>query len=105
MIGGFKKNYWYRFNGKAKSVYIYKCGDIDVAPHEEFMLDGKWHQCKEEGNYYFRAKFYDSFDPNRLCTFGDDGKPKGENLYMFDEMSPAMYNIKKLNELKNDRQF
>jgi len=107
MTDKFKKNHWYRFNGKAKSVYINDSGDTNISPHEKFMLDGEWHQCKEAGSnhykgwFYDTARFYDSCDPNRSCIFGDERKPVGEKLYMFDEMSPTLMNIKKLKELKN----
>jgi len=105
MTDSFKEGFWYRFNGKAKSVYIDTDGDIHVKPQEEFMLDGKWHQCKGVGYYYWNIYFYDSPKPDEYCIFGDRRKPAGEKLYMFDEMSPAMYNIKKLKEIRNDRQF
>jgi len=100
MIDRFKKHHWYCFNGKASSVYIDADGNIDVRPHEEFMLDGKWHQCKEVRSHYYTGYFYDSSEPDRYCIFGDAREPKGERLYMFDELSPAMYNIKKLKDLK-----
>ena len=100
MVDKFKKNHWYRFNDKAKSVYINDSGKVDVSAHEEFMSDGEWHQCKESGNTCHRGYFYDSSDPYSYCIFGDAKKPKGERLYMFDELSPAIYNIKKLKELK-----
>ena len=102
MIDRFKKNHWYRFNGKSTSVYVDCFGDINIRENEEFMLDGKWHQCKEVNSHYYRAKFYDSSDPNMYCLFSDERKPAGEELYMFDEMSPAMYNIKKLKKLREN---
>jgi len=98
MTGSFKKNYWYRFNGKARNVLIHYDETIGITRHGKFMLDGKWHQCKEEGYFYCTASFYDSPDPYKYCGFGDMTKSKEERLYMFDEMSPAMYNIKKLKE-------
>jgi len=103
MIDKFKKNHWYRFNGKSTSVYIDGLGSIDVRENEEFMLDGEWHQCKEEDkDSRCCGYFYDSPDPYKYCGFGDHTKPAGEKLYMFDELSPAMYNIKKLKDLKHD---
>ena len=103
MIDKFKKNHWYRFNGESTSVYIDGLGSIDVRENEYFMLDGKWHQCKEEDkDVHYMAFFYDSSDPNEYCGFGDMTKPKEERLHMFDEMSPAMYNIKKLKELREN---
>jgi len=101
MIDRFKKDHWYRFNGKAESAYINDSGEEFVTPQEKFMLDKNWHQCKEESDLYYTGCFYDSSPPNEYCVFGDQTQPKGEDLYMFDEMSPAMYNIKKLKDLKN----
>jgi len=99
MIHKFKKNHWYHFNGQAKSAYLNDSGGEFVDLHEEFMLDGEWHQCKKEGNNYYEGYFYDSSKPDEYCIFGDQTQPEGEDLYMFDELSPAMYNIKKLKEL------
>jgi len=102
MIDGFKEGFWYKFNGKAKSVYINDSGEEFVKIHEEFMLDKNWHQCKKEGINCYAGCFYDSSDPNRCCVFGDGGKPRGKNLYMFDEMRPGVMNIKKLKELREN---
>ena len=104
MIDGFKKHYWYRFNKRAESVYINSDDKIDVSSHEEFMLDGEWHQCKKESNNYYEGYFYDSSRPAISCWFGDERKPAREELYMFDELSPAMYNIKKLKERQSELQ-
>jgi len=103
MIDKFKKGYWYHFNDKAKNVYIGMDGSIDVRENEEFMLDGEWHQCKKEGNNYYGGYFYDSSKSYISCWFGDHTKPKGKELYMFDELSPTMYNIKKLKELRENQ--
>jgi len=103
MIDKFKKNHWYRFNGKANSVCIDSTGYPNVEDNEKFMMDGKWHQCKERGIFQHTGYFYDSSVPGRLCLFRDYTKPKGEDLYMFDELSPVMYNIKKLKELNHDQ--
>jgi len=102
MIDGFKEGFWYHFNGQAKSVYINDSGEEFVKIHEEFMLDKNWHQCKEVGSHYYEGCFYDSSDPDMCCVFGDHTQPTREELYMFDELSPAMYNIKKLKDLKHD---
>jgi len=101
MIDGFKKNHWYRFNGKARNVLINFDGTIGTSRYEEFMLDGEWHQCKKVYNKY-EALFYDCCEPSVYCVFGDYTKPTGERLYMFDEMPTNIMNIKKLKELQHD---
>jgi len=103
MIDGFKKNYWYRFNKRAESAYIVSGGIIYLYSNEKFMMDGKWHQCKERGIFHHMGYFYDSSEPSHCCYFGDERKPAEERLYMFDELSPAMYNIKKLKENQLDK--
>jgi len=98
MIDGFKEGFWYRFNGsESPSFYMNMDGGMD------FMLDGKWHQCNSvsiKSNNH--ASFYDSREPNRVWAWGKGTIP-GKDLYMFDELSPAMYNIKKLKELKQNQ--
>jgi len=102
MINKFKKDHWYRFNKKSPYPLLnYMGGELsNYSGHMDFMLDGEWHQCKEIGCNSNFAAFYDSSDPNTLWPWGDP-RVRKERLYMFDEMSPTLMNIKKLKELKN----
>ena len=104
MIDKFKKNHWYRFNGKSVSPLMthLKKPLLNFNGHMDFMLDGKWNQCKNHGINNNFAAFYDSSEPDMLWPWGDP-TIRDNQLYMFDELSPAMYNIKKLkNQLDKD---
>jgi len=105
MIDNFKKGFWYRFNGETEYPSIGHNGKKTFCSfRKNFMLDGKWHQCSKvyPFNNYHSAAFYDSPKPTEVWRWGDITKPYGEELYMFDELSPAMYNIKKLKELREN---
>jgi len=89
MVDRFKKGHWYRFNGKADGVNLNLFGEGCERDREKFMLDGKWHLCKENGTASWRGYFYDSYEPNEQCCFGDSCLRRWQKrLYMFDELPP-----------------